>query len=150
MELSDSSAGNRSISIHKHLPARVDIVWNVWVEPQHIANWWGPEGFTNTIHKMEVTPQGEWRLTMHGPDGKRFPNRSIFIEIVPLNKIVFQHFNPHYLATIIFEPNGNETLLDWTMEFETPELFETIVKVFKADKGLEQNVEKLENYLKNM
>lgn len=150
MGLSGSSAANRSINIHKLLAARVDAVWDVWVKPGHIANWWGPEGFTNTIHKMEVVPRGEWHLTMHGPNGKRFPNRSVFIEIIPLNKIVFQHFNPHYLATIIFESKGNETLLDWTMAFETPELFETVVKVFKADKGLEQNVEKLENYLKKI
>ena len=72
----------------------------------------------------------------------------MFIEIVPLKKIVFQHFNPNYIATIIFEPKEKETLLEWAMLFETTELFETVIKVFKADEGLHQNVEKLENYLK--
>lgn len=91
---------------------------------------------------------GEWRLTMHGPDGKRYPNKSVFIEIVPFKKIVFQHFNPNYVATIVFHPKEKETLMEWTMLFETTELFETVVKVFKADEGLNQNVEKLENYIK--
>jgi hypothetical protein len=55
----------------------------------------------------------------------------------------FQHFNPGFMATIIFTPEQNQTLLDWTMEFESKELFETVVKVFKADEGLKQHVEKL-------
>lgn len=92
-------------------------------------------------------PGGEWRLTMHGNDGKNYPNRSMFVEIVPFKKIVFQHFNPNYLATIVFEPKEKETLMQRTMQFETTELFETVVKVFKADEGLSQNVEKLERYL---
>lgn len=138
---------DREISVKKMLSAPIEIVWKVWTNPEHIANWWGPDGFTNTIHTMDVTPGGEWRLTMHGPDGKRFPNKSEFVEIVQNETIVFQHFNPNYLATVIFKPVGNETLMEWKMLFETEELFETVVKVFKVDEGLKQNAQKLENYL---
>ncbi len=56
----------------------------------------------------------------------------------------------HYLATVVFEPQGKKTIIDWEMQFETAELFETVVKVFKADDGLRQNVEKLENYLEQL
>jgi len=96
---------------------------------------------------MDVSIGGEWLLDIKGSDGKNFPNKSIYRELVPYKKIVFQHFNPHYLATILFEARGEETFMDWNMEFETQELYDTIVKVFKADEGLKQNVEKLENYL---
>jgi uncharacterized protein YndB with AHSA1/START domain len=72
-------------------------MWEVWTSPEHIANWWGPDGFTNTIHKMDFHEGGEWKLTMHGPDGTNYPNRSIFKEIIPLKKIVFQHFNPNFI-----------------------------------------------------
>ena len=148
MDTRNSETANRAFSIRKMLPAPIDLVWEVWTNPAHIANWWGPNGFTNTIHKMDLAPGGEWRLTIHGPDGKNYPNRSEFIEIIPFKKIVFQHYNPNYLATINFEPNEKETLMEWIMEFETSELYETVVKVFKADEGFKQNVEKLENYLK--
>ena len=147
METTNSDTANREIRITRMLSAPIDLVWEVWTNPEHITHWWGPTGFTNTIHKMDVKPGGEWRLTMHGPDGKNYPNRSEFIEIVPYKKIVFQHFNPNYLATIVFDPRGNETLMEWVMLFETTELFETVVKVFKADEGLKQNVEKLTAYL---
>ncbi|MFT3822835.1 MAG: SRPBCC family protein [Chitinophagaceae bacterium] len=147
MSATDNNTANRELRVTRTLNAPVEQVWEVWTRPEHIAHWWGPNGFTTTIHSMEVKAGGEWRLTMQGPDGKTYPNKSMFVEIVPLQQIVFQHYNPHYLATITFEPQGEQTLLDWTMVFETPELFETVVKVFKADEGLKQNVDKLENYL---
>jgi len=83
----------------------------------------GPTGFTNTIHKMDVTVGGEWRFTMHGSDGKKYPNKSVYIEIERFKKIVFQHFNPNYIATIVFEPKEKRTVMEWTVLFETTELF---------------------------
>lgn len=120
-EISDSK--EREIGVVRLLDFPVAQVWEVWTNPEHIAQWWGPDGFTNTIHTMELKSEGEWRLTMHGPDGKNYPNKSIFTKIDPLRKIVFHHYNPHYLATILFEQRGNKTFLDWTMLFETAELF---------------------------
>jgi uncharacterized protein YndB with AHSA1/START domain len=139
---------NRELRITRILSAPIDLVWEVWTDPEQIANWWGPDGFTSAIHKMEVMEGGEWRLTMYSPDGKTYPIQSVFLEVVPLKKIVFQQFNPKYLSSIVFEPKGKETLMEWTMLFETAELFETVVRGFKADEGLNQNVEKLEVYLK--
>jgi len=138
---------NKAMSIKKTLNAPIELVWEVWTDPDQISKWWGPNGFTNTIQKMDLVPGGEWRLVMHGPDGKDYNNGSEFREIIPHKKIVFQHFNPNYLGTVIFEAKGQQTLLDWVGEFETQELYDTVVKVFKADDGLKQNVEKLENYL---
>ena len=126
----------------------IENVWEAWANPERIAKWWGPEGFTSDILKMDVVKNGEWLLTMHGPDGKRYPNKSVYQEIEPHKKIIFQHFNPHYLAIVDFEPRGSQTQMEWSMQFETAELFEVVVKTFKADEGFKQSVEKLENYLK--
>lgn len=142
-----TSDTGKELCITKTLNAPIELVWKVWTNSEHIAQWWGPNGFTNTIYKMDVEPEGEWHLTMHGPDEKKYLNKSVFKEIIPLKKIMFQHFNPNYVATITFEPKGKQTLLDWTMQFETAEMFEIVVKVFRADEGLKQNVEKLEEYL---
>lgn len=62
---------------------------------------------------------------------------------------IFEHFNPGFIATITFALKGNETSMVWTMLFETSEKRETLVKVFKADVGLEQNGDKLVAYLRN-
>lgn len=82
MKTANDNITNRELRISKMLNATVELVWEVWTKPEHIANWWGPNGFTNTIHTMDLSAGGEWRLTMHGPDGKSYPNKSVFIEIV--------------------------------------------------------------------
>jgi len=143
-------AENREIRFVRTFKAPIELVWEVWTKPEYIAKWWGPNGFTNTIHVMEIQEGGEWKLTMHGPDGTNFPNRSIFKEIVPLKKIVFEHFNPHFFTTVLFKSNGGETLINWSMLFDTEEMRDIVVKQHKADEGLKQNVEKLDRYLSNL
>jgi len=138
---------DREMLIQAKLNAPLALVWEAWTQPEAIAVWWGPAGFTNTIHAMEPKAGGEWRLTMHAPDGKSFPNRSEFVEVLPFQRIVFMHYNPNYLATINFREDAQATQLEWSMEFETPEMFDTVVKVFKADEGLKQNIEKLQAFL---
>ena len=143
-----NNAAEREIRISRVLNAPIDLVWEVWTDPEHIRHWWGPNGFTNTISKMDVRENGEWDLMMHGPDGTDYKNKSIFKEIIRHKKIVYEHISgPKFLATINFESEGDRTRIDWHMLFETKEQFIQTVKTFKADEGLRQNVEKLSEYL---
>jgi uncharacterized protein YndB with AHSA1/START domain len=93
--------GGRELRIASTFKAPVDLVWEVWTNPQHLEKWWGPAGFASTINKMDFQEGGEWNLTMQGPDGTGYPNRSVFKEIIPFKKIVFEHFNPHFITTVI-------------------------------------------------
>lgn len=138
---------NREIRITRVFKAPVELMWDVWSKPEHIANWWGPNGFTNTIHKMEFKEEGEWTLTMHGPDGTNYPNRIVYKEIELHKKIVFEHFHPYFFTTVIFEARGEETYIDWTMEFNTAEMRDIIIKAHKADQGQKENLDKLGKYL---
>lgn len=138
---------DRSLHISRKLKAPVEQVWEVWTDPSHIPNWWGPNGFTTTIQVMDIKKGGEWKLILHAPDGTNYPNRSVFTEIIPLKKIAFEHFNPHFFTTILFKAEGDDTQIEWTMVFDSVEIFETVVKAHGADEGLRQNVEKLESYL---
>jgi uncharacterized protein YndB with AHSA1/START domain len=147
MENKRNDASDREIGISRMLDAPVELVWEVFTRPEHIAQWWGPNGFTNTISRMEVRSGGKWDLVMHGPDGKDYKNESVFREIVKHEKIVFEHVSPHFMATISFEARGQQTFLTWHMLFDTAEEFIRVVKTFKADEGLRQNVEKLSQYL---
>jgi len=143
-----SPTADRELTITRLLNAPVSLVWEVWTKPDHIRNWWGPNGFSNTIFEMDVRPGGAWDFVMHGPDGQNFKNKSVFKEIVKHKKIVYEHISgPKFLATIEFEQQGNKTLLKWNMLFETSEEFIRTVKTFKADEGLRQNIEKLESYV---
>ncbi len=148
MEDKNNTTG-REIKMSRLLNAPIELVWKVWTEPEHIAQWWGPNGFTNTIDVMDVKPGGVWKFVMHGPDGTNYNNKSVFKEIVKHERIVFKHTNPDFTTIVTFKAEGKKTMLNWQMVFDTAEELQTVIKVFKADEGMKQNVEKLENYLSN-
>jgi uncharacterized protein YndB with AHSA1/START domain len=148
MENKKNDTKDREIKLERKLNAPVELVWEAWTNPEHLANWWGPDGFTNTISLMDIKPGGEWHLVMRGPDGKDYKNKSIFKEVIPFKKLVYEHVStPKFTATITLEAQGEHTLLTWHMLFETAEEFIQVVKTFKADEGLKQNVAKLDAYL---
>jgi len=67
------------------------LVWKVWTDPAHMAQWWGPKGFTNPVCKMDVRPGGLWHATMRSPDGTfDCPNVFMFDEVVPPERLVFR------------------------------------------------------------
>jgi len=150
MENKVNIVGDREMKIESVLNVPIALVWKVFTDPVHIAKWWGPAGFTNTIDKMDVRPCGEWELTMHGPDGKNYRNKAVYLEIIPFSKNSFDHFAPNFKTTINFEVQSDQTRISWQMLFETAELFDVVVKTFKADEGLEQNITKLKDYLASL
>ena len=151
MEKVKDNTKDRELFITRKINAPVELVWEAWTKPEHISQWWGPDGFTNTITKMEVRKGGAWELVMHGPDGTDYDNKSIFREVVPFKKIVYEHVSPpHIIATILFEKKGNQTMISWHALFDSREDFIEVVKTYKADVGLKQNVEKMAIYLEKM
>ena len=150
MENKVNIVGDREMKIESVLNVPIALVWKVFTDPVHIAKWWGPAGFTNTIDKMDVRPGGEWELTMHGPDGKNYRNKAVYVEIIPFSKISFDHFAPNFKTTINFEVQSDQTRISWQMLFETADLFDVVVITFKADEGLEQNITKLKDYLASL
>lgn len=79
---------DREIVITRVFNAPPALVFKAWTEPEHIAQWWGPKGFTTRVDEMDVKPGGQWRYVMIGPDGTEYPSRSTFQEIVPPERIV--------------------------------------------------------------
>ncbi|HEV8507163.1 MAG TPA: SRPBCC family protein [Chitinophagaceae bacterium] len=141
----------KELTITKVLNAPIELVWKVWTDPDHIKNWWGPNGFTNTMFEMDLRPGGSWEFIMHGPDGTDYKNKSIFREIVKHKRIVYEHVTgPKFQTTVNFTPQGKKTLLEWRMVFDTEEERDKTVKTFKADIGLKQNIFKLEGYLRSV
>lgn len=143
-----SSTADRKISITRVLNAPRELVWKVWTDPKHIAQWWGPDGFTNTIHKMDVRPGGVWDFIMHGPDGTDYKNVIQFDEVVEPARLVFTHVvTPHFRSTVTFEDLNGKTKLTMTGVFESAEVREMAIKTFGAVEGQKQTIGRLEAYL---
>jgi uncharacterized protein YndB with AHSA1/START domain len=68
----------RSIIGTREFDAPRALVFSVWTDPKHLAQWWGPFGFTTTTPSFDFRPGGVWRFVMHGPDGRNYQNRITF------------------------------------------------------------------------
>src|SRR5690349_10691408 len=108
----ESSTPDREIVATRVFNAPRELVFDLWTRPEHVAQWWGPNGFTTTIQEMDVRPGGVWRLVMHGPDGTNYPNRSVFVEIIRPERIVYDHLSgPKFRSTATFDEEGGKTRL---------------------------------------
>jgi uncharacterized protein YndB with AHSA1/START domain len=111
-------------------------------DPARVARWWGPAGFTNSIHQFEFHPGGKWLLTMHGPDGKDYPNESRFTRIEADKVFEVEHLSePHFLLTIELQPKASGTEVKWRQIFDTVEHYQRIAAFVAV--ANEQNLERL-------
>jgi uncharacterized protein YndB with AHSA1/START domain len=116
----------------------------MWTEPDLIARWWGPKGFTLTTHTMDVRPGGTWRFVMHGPDGTDYQNENVYVELAKPERIVYDHVStPAHRVTATFVPQGDDTRLTMRMVFATAELRDRTVKTFNAVEGQSQTLGRL-------
>jgi uncharacterized protein YndB with AHSA1/START domain len=136
---------DRAIYSRRVLNAPCALVWRMFTEREHVAHWWGPRGFTNTISKMEVRPGGEWEFVMHGPDGTDYPNKWVYVELTPPTRLVIDHVSePRFRSTIVLTEFGGKTAVEWRGVLESVEARDLVVRKHNAAEGLDQNLERLE------
>jgi uncharacterized protein YndB with AHSA1/START domain len=149
LDLSDP----RSIVGTRVLDAPRDLVFSVFTDPKHLAQWWGPDGFTTTTRAFEFRPGGVWRFVMHGPDGRDYQNRITYDEIVPPERIAYRHGGTddvepvRFKTTIAFVDLGGKTRIVWHGEFASAAERDRVIKEYGADKGLVQNLARLADHV---
>lgn len=108
-------------------------MFDVWTKEEHLAKWWGPQGFTTNFHKFEMKPGGTLEFIMYIPDSVDFPNTNVFAEIVKSERIVFKHtVFPHFVATASFEELDGKTKLTYCTVFEESAATFDQVKTYAA------------------
>ena len=144
----------RSIIGTRVLDGPRELVFSVWTDPKHLAQWWGPNGFNTTTHTFDFRPGGIWRFVMHGPDGRDYQNRITFDEIAPPERIVYRHSGGddvepvQFTQTVTFEDLGNgQTRLTWHGRFPSAEERARVIREYGADKGLVQTMARLADYV---
>ncbi|HMS27685.1 MAG TPA: SRPBCC domain-containing protein [Burkholderiaceae bacterium] len=105
------------------IPATPEHVFAAISNPERLARWWGPAGFSNTFSAFDFKTGGRWSLVMHGPDGANYPNENVFGEIVTNQKVVVEHpMQPVFRLTIELVPSNTGTLITWTQAFESADV----------------------------
>lgn len=152
---SSRNDAERSLTISRVIDAPRDLVWRAFTEPEHLVHWWGPDGFTNTFHEIDIRPGGVWRFMMHGPDGTDYPNRIIFLEIVKPERLVYDHdgdgdegIDHRFRSTVTFEEKDGKTTVTLHSVFERQEDYDMATKY--AIVGGEQTLGRLADYVKKL
>jgi len=126
-----------------------ELVWKAWTHPDHLARWWGPQGFTTTTNDFELRPGGVWRFVMHGPDGRDYHNRIVFDEVQAPERLVYRHVpepgtDPvRFDVTVTFEAEGERTRILMRMVFESADERERVDREYGANEGLRQTLDRL-------
>lgn len=103
----------------RNLPAAPSAIFAAIQDPARLARWWGPNGFSNRFEVFEFQPGGRWIFDMVGPDGKVYPNESVFVNIKADRQVVIQHVcQPHFTLTITLAPTTEGTLVQWEQVFD--------------------------------
>jgi uncharacterized protein YndB with AHSA1/START domain len=127
----------------RKIAASPDAVFAAFADGARLARWWGQAGFTNTFATFEFKPGGRWSFTMHGPDGRNYPNEIVVKSIERDRKIVMHHsVPPLFLLTTTLEPTADGgTTVHWKQEFEDPEFERRMAQVLIPSN--EQNLDRL-------
>lgn len=144
------SNSNREIRSSRILTAPLETVYKAFANPDHLMQWWGPEGFTNTFHEFDLRPEGNWVLTMHGPEKGNYENASVFKRVEPMRLVSWTRVSqPLFDMEVAFEKvSDSETRISFRMLFETAETCAKI-KGFAEPKN-EENFDRLEKELLNV
>jgi uncharacterized protein YndB with AHSA1/START domain len=147
-----SVTSDREIVVSRVFDAPRELVFEAWTDPEQVIRWWGPHGFTTTIHEMDVRPGGVWRFTMYGPDGSDYGNRVEFVEVMAPERLVYDH-GPEgqgdvkeFRVTVTFDENDSKTRVTLRMIFESPAERDRMVE-FGALEGGKQTLERLAQHL---
>jgi uncharacterized protein YndB with AHSA1/START domain len=148
--------GDREIACVRIVDANRDLVWQMFTDPTHIPHWWGPQGFTTTVQEIDVKPGGIWRLVMHGPDGRNYPNTITYREVEKPERLVFENTPGHgdepvsHRTTIVFTAQGDKTRIDFRMMFPSAAQRDYVAKTYGAVDGLTQTLSRLAERVEKM
>ncbi len=148
-----SSSAPPELVITRVFDAPRSLVFRVWIQPEHLARWWGPQGFTLLSCETDVRPGGTWVRCMRAPDGSKHIKRGVYREIVEPERLVFTYVNedadgrlgPETVVTVTFEEQGARTKL--TLQ-QTG--FDTIASRDGHEGGWSSCLERFAEYLANV
>jgi uncharacterized protein YndB with AHSA1/START domain len=147
-------SAKRELTITRIFDAPRSLFFKMWTDPKHVAQWWGPKGFSNPVCELDVRPGGALRIVMRAPDGVDYPMTGVFREIVEPERLVFTNVavdkegNPllEGLTTVTFAEHGGKTKL--TLQTRAVALVAHAVRMLEGmEAGWTQSLERLAEYV---
>ena len=119
MAAAETATAAAELVIRRIFDAPRRFVFEAWTDPEHLARWWGPQGFAIIASKAEVRPGGAWHRTMRSPEGNVIRKHGVYREIVAPERLVFTYVSddaegnpgPETLVTVTFADVRGKTRL---------------------------------------
>ena len=142
------SVEDRTMRTSRTLPFPPMAVYGTFASPDLLALWWGPDGFANTFEVFEFKVGGKWKFVMHGPDGKNYPNESVFAQLKPGSKVVIEHVcAPYFTLTVKLVPVAGGTQVSWEQVFADAKTAQAVKHI--VGPANEQNLDRMTRVLTN-
>ena len=133
------------------------LVWKAWSQAEHLAQWWGPEGWTLPVCEIDFKPGGKWFYAMQGPEGEMGYAGATYQEIVEPERIVYVDYFadekgnqvadlPETHVTITFTENAGKTTMSYLLRFAKTEDRDTIMQM-GMEYGFKDSLERLVKHL---
>jgi uncharacterized protein YndB with AHSA1/START domain len=108
-----STSENRTVTLERTFNAPIALVWEAWIQPCHIAQWWGPKGMETRVIEHDFRVGGKWQYAMAMPDGNDFITDGVYTEIVTLQRIIssanFKPMTEGVEIQALFRADGDST-----------------------------------------
>ena len=128
--MTTSPSPDRELVLTRLIDAPRETLYRCWTEPALMKQWFAPKPYETPVVEVDVRPGGANLIVMRGPDGQDMPNRGIYLEVVPNERLVFTDAfteawqpsaKPFMTVILTFEPQGDKTLYTarvrhWTVE----------------------------------
>ena len=146
-----TEVSDRELVITRVFDAPRKLVFQAWSDPQHLARWWGPNGYTLPVCKMDFRPGGAYRYCMRSPEGTDHWIQGVYREIVEPERIVLtgswtdadgNPTRPATTTTITFDELDGKTRL--TLHTG---IFESVTERDDHRGGWTASLERLAEYL---
>ncbi len=116
---------DRTLTIERVLKAPVQLVWEAWSQPEHIAQWWGPKGMEVRVEAHDFQVGGNWKYLMTMPNGSDFIAEGTYLEIVLHEKICssanFRPMTEGVEIQALFQAQGEATQFTFNVVHPTVE-----------------------------
>ena len=145
------SENERELVLQREIPFARELVWKAMTDPEHVNKWWGPDGFRNEGVTMDFRVGGAWTFDMVGPDGTRYPNHSVFKEITPPSRLIYDQGDGERMwfeASILLQETDSGTLVTLRQLYPSRESRDEVINKYGAIEGGKQHLAKLEAYIK--
>ena len=147
-----TGTSERELILTRVFDAPRSLVFKAWTEPEHLAQWFGPQGFTSTVLRNELRPGGAYRIYMRGPAGDDHWTQGIYREIDEPRRLVMvgswadaqgNPTRPEATLTLTFEDVGGKTKMTLHQA-----LFESVTARDEHQGGWTSSFVRLAEYLK--